>query len=439
VIALGAVLAATTIAVMPFKDLSGGKGQVGEAIRETVTSDLKDAGLQVVERGNIDKVIAEQNLQAKKNDLGMAESIRVGTLLGATMIVAGAYQRASSQVRLTARFVDVATGEIKGSAKVDGATADLLTLQDKISVELCKSAGLGRDKAQLFTKRTRPKVKSMRAVELYGDAVTQTDDTKKVELLKLSLNEDPQFSYASRDLDALEKRMKGYAAAADAAQRQATIELQDKLRKEKDPNMIAGYYGQLFGQLLSQRRYHRMIAISRALVANPPPQTNNWYSLVEQAQYYIVYCYSQLKEDDALLSEGEKFLAKYPASQSIGLVQMLMNNAINHKHAVADGKKAAEKLLAALPAGERSDPCKRAPILKDNQQLEAAKREWLACDARGGPAGWPPGNMSMILASLALDTRDAPLMKKALARLQREDPQTYRTIAFWEKEVAGDD
>ena len=94
----------TTVAVMPFKDLSGGKGQVGEAIRETVTSDLKDTGLKVVERGNIDKVIAEQNLQAKKNDLGMAESIRVGTLLGATMIVAGAYQKAASQVRVTARF-----------------------------------------------------------------------------------------------------------------------------------------------------------------------------------------------------------------------------------------------------------------------------------------------------------------------------------------------
>ncbi|MGZ3407172.1 MAG: hypothetical protein ACXVAN_12055, partial [Polyangia bacterium] len=193
----------TTVAVMPFKDLSGGKGQVGEAIRETVTSDLKDVGLKVVERGNIDKVIAEQNLQGKKNDLGMAESIRVGTLLGATMIVAGAYQKASSQVRVTARFVDVATGEIKGSAKVDGSTSDFLSLQDKITAELVKSAGMGQGEVQHFAKRVRPKVKSFKAIELYGDAVTQTDDKKRLELLKLSLNEDPQFVYASRDLDAL--------------------------------------------------------------------------------------------------------------------------------------------------------------------------------------------------------------------------------------------
>ena len=161
----------------------------------------------------------------------MAESIRVGTLLGATMIVAGAYQKAASQVRVTARFVDVATGEIKGSAKVDGSTSDFLSLQDKITAELVQVGGHGtRSEVQHFAKRVRPKVKSFKAIELYGDAVTQTDDKKKLELLKLSLNEDPQFVYASRDLDALEKRMKQYAAVSHNAQRGATAELMREAR-----------------------------------------------------------------------------------------------------------------------------------------------------------------------------------------------------------------
>lgn len=86
--------------------------------------------------------------------------------------------------------------------------------------------GLGRDKAQLFAKRTRLKVKSYRAIELYGDAVTQTDERKKAELLKLSLDEDPEFVYAARDLDALEQRMKGYSAAA--AERQLEIDREVK-------------------------------------------------------------------------------------------------------------------------------------------------------------------------------------------------------------------
>ena len=35
----GASAAVPTVAVLPFRDLSGGKASVGEAIRETVTSD----------------------------------------------------------------------------------------------------------------------------------------------------------------------------------------------------------------------------------------------------------------------------------------------------------------------------------------------------------------------------------------------------------------
>jgi TolB-like protein len=427
----------TTVAVMPFKDLSGGKGQVGEAIRETVTSDLKDVGLKVVERGNIDKVIAEQNLQGKKNDLGMAESIRVGTLLGATMIVAGAYQKASSQVRVTARFVDVATGEIKGSAKVDGSTSDFLSLQDKITAELCKSAGMGSGEVQHFAKRVRPKVKSFKAIELYGDAVTQTDDKKRLELLKLSLNEDPQFVYASRDLDALEKRMKQYIAVSSNAQRNATAELLKKLQSEKDPMQRYSQYSYLTAQLMTQGRWRTLIAVSRACAADPPVLSMAMNpSPAETAHMNIVKGYDQIHDDDGVLREGEKFLAKYPASMFITIMRAEMNNAINHKHAVEDGKQEAVQAIAKLPPGERADPCKTAPIYNDKHQLPEAKRDYIACDKRGGPAYWKPGNMAVILARLALDTNDVALMKSSLARLEKEDPAMYRQIGqYWETAV----
>ncbi|HEY2745185.1 MAG TPA: hypothetical protein VGL86_11200 [Polyangia bacterium] len=429
----------TTVAVMPFKDLSGGKGQVGEAIRETVTSDLKDAGLKVVERGNIDKIIAEQNLQAKKNDLGMAESIRVGTLLGATMIVAGAYQRAASQVRVTARFVDVATGEIKGSAKVDGSTSDFLSLQDKITAELVKSAGMGRQQVEHFAKRIRPKVKSFKAIELYGDAVTQTDEKKKLELLKLSLNEDPQFVYASRDLDALEKRMKQYIAVSQNAQRGATAELLRKLAAEKDPLQRYSQYGMLTAQLMTQGRWRTLIVVSRAFAADPPVLPAQFASAIkpeEQAQMNVVKGYDQIHDDDGVLREGEKFMAKYPASMFLTIIRAEMNNAINHKHAVEDGKKGAVDAIAKLPPAERADPCKRAPIYNDNHQLGDAKREYIACDKAGGPRYWKPGNMALILARLALDTNDVQLMKTSLARLEKEDPTMYRQIGqYWEQAV----
>ena len=88
-LATTASAAAPTVAVLPFRDLSGGKASVGEAIRETVTSDLKTlGGVRVVERAQLDRVLGEQHLQA--TDVDPATAARVGKLLGATLIAVGA-------------------------------------------------------------------------------------------------------------------------------------------------------------------------------------------------------------------------------------------------------------------------------------------------------------------------------------------------------------
>ena len=116
---------------------------------------------------------------------------------------------------------------------------------------------------------------------------------------------------------------------------------------------------------------------------------------------------------------------------TITIVQMWMNNAINHKHAVEDGKKKAADEIAKLTPEERADPCKTGQIYNDKLQLALAKRDLLACDKKGGIKIWPPGTMSLILASIALHTSDVPLMKMALGRLEKEDPQQYRTVQMW--------
>src|SRR5438874_8854150 len=162
--------ATPTVAVLPFRDLSGGKASVGEAIRETVTSDLKTlGGVRVVERAQLDRVLGEQHLQGT-GEFDAATAARVGKLIGATLIAVGAYQQAASDVRLTARFVQVDTGEIVGSAKVDGRASEFLRLQDRVTAELLKSAGMAQH-AKKVTERARPQLKSFHTLELYGDAV----------------------------------------------------------------------------------------------------------------------------------------------------------------------------------------------------------------------------------------------------------------------------
>ena len=261
--------AGPVVAVMPFRDLSGGKSSVGEAIRETVTTDLKDvAGLTVVERGAIDKILDEQHLQSSRAELDPLSTVRVGKLLGATLIVTGAYQRAGSSLRLTARFVRVETGEVIGTAKCDGAAGEFLALQDRVTVELLRSAGMQKH-VERFARRERPRLKSLRTMELYGDAMAEPDEGKRAGMLKLALNEDPTFEYAVRDLDALEKRLAVLERVQRAAEGQKLDELRRQIAQENDAAKRSALQMQFFGQLVSARRWLTVRREARALLAGP--------------------------------------------------------------------------------------------------------------------------------------------------------------------------
>jgi TolB-like protein len=422
-----AAAAEPTVAVMPFKDLSGGKGNVGEAIRETVTSDLKDvSGLRVIERGRIDQILAEQNLQANKADLDATSTVKVGKLLGASLIVTGAYQRAASQVRLTARFVKVETGEIVGTAKVDGSSGDFLHLQDKITASLLKSAGMAQKQVERFATRKRPKLKSFRPIELYGDAVVETDDSKKKQLLVAALNEDPSFVYATRDLDALEQRLKQYDAAAKAEQDRAIRELQQTIGSEKDPMQSFMKISQLFGTLSMQRRWRTIKIMARQIAKNPPPSPKTIpYSTAEFAEYNLLVAEQSMREDDALLHDGEKFLAQHPASSFAPSVRMWLEQAIDHKRRVFDGQQEVAEELDKQSAHERADPCRVATVYRDTEQLREARRLFEVCLARGH-SFWAPADIDFALAQISAQMNDYGAARRYMTQMEKADPKKFR-------------
>jgi len=434
--------AAPTIAVMPFHDLSGGKGSIGEAIRETVTTDLRElGGVRVIERANLDKVLAEQSLQSKKDQLDPGSVVLVGKLVGATMIVAGAYQKAGSSVRLTARFVSVETTEILGTAKVDGPQADFLKLQDEVTAQLLQSAHIEAKKVQQFAKRPpRPKLKSLKPVELYGDAVVQTDDAKKRELLQAAVSQDPSFVYASRDLDALEKRMREYSKVAEGAQdqelRAEVKRIDQELATEKDPQKIFIAYQTLFGRLMMAQRWRTLIVVARRVVANPPPVPEAYkhtmmQSLDEQAQYDLVRAYESLKDDDHMLHECEVFLAKYPTSMYFSSTKMVCDVAVDRKRNAQKGVAEASTALAKLPAAKRADPCERARVYRDAKQNVEAKRDYEQC--------WNDGNRVMLpwltpfqLVWVNYDLAHFKEARKWIEILRVQFPDQYKNVRHLE-------
>lgn len=412
-------VAAPVVAVMPFRDLSAsaGKSPVGEAIRETVTADLKEISeLKVVERSAIDKVLSEQNLQANRSDLDAPSTVKIGKLLGASLITTGAYQRSGSAIRLTARFVKVETGEVVGTAKVDGPASEFLQLQDRVTVELLRSAGMARQ-SDRFVRRARPKLKSLRAVELYGDAINESNDQKRVELLKQAVSEEPTFVYASRDLDALEKRLRALTSVQQVASGRKLEELRKQLAAETDPQKRKTLEGQLAGELMAARRWHELRRLARGTQLG-----------TDGASFYAVQADALLHDWDAVLRDGEAFLQRYPGSPFFNGVKSQVEAAIARKRRAAEQRAGINEALKKIEGDQRYDLCRFGWVYRSHEMHEEARRFLRACLAVGTGGAkdlWP----ALVIADVELG--DFAQARKDLVELRKVDggmAATYETM-----------
>jgi serine/threonine protein kinase/tetratricopeptide (TPR) repeat protein len=157
----------SSVAVMTFANITREPSDdwIGTGIAETVSSDLKNIhGLTVIGRARVFDAL--RNLSS---DTSLDESlaIDIGRRLGATWVVVGAFQKIGELVRITANFVEVATGAVKRTVKVDGRIGDIFALQDKIVYELSQGlnvALLGTEIAGIERAETR----SVEAYESYA-------------------------------------------------------------------------------------------------------------------------------------------------------------------------------------------------------------------------------------------------------------------------------
>jgi DNA-binding winged helix-turn-helix (wHTH) protein/tetratricopeptide (TPR) repeat protein len=129
----GVISGPRTIAVLDFLNVSGDAevAWLSAGIAETVTNDLRaiDA-LRVIDRSLLPKVAPTSGLDQLPAS-------------GVNLVVAGGFQRAGDQLRITARVLDTATRGVVARAKTDGALADVFHLQDRLVLELSSALQIG--------------------------------------------------------------------------------------------------------------------------------------------------------------------------------------------------------------------------------------------------------------------------------------------------------
>jgi DNA-binding winged helix-turn-helix (wHTH) protein len=136
------------IAVLDFNNVTGDADSawLSAGIAETVTSDLRGLGrFRVVDR--------ERVAEAERRSNGSFQ--RAAAELEAPLVVVGSFQQQGDRIRITARIVNVQTGEAEADAKVDGPIAEIFELQDRIVTQFSKELGMA---ATIVARRaTSPK------------------------------------------------------------------------------------------------------------------------------------------------------------------------------------------------------------------------------------------------------------------------------------------
>jgi eukaryotic-like serine/threonine-protein kinase len=130
------------IAIAGFTNISGSAEDdwLGTGIAETLTADVAQVeGLSVMPRERVSQAIKTIAQQPRSGESEDTLFLRAARELRARWVVIGGFQRSGDAVRVTASLLDVASGQLVRTAKVDGALNAIFALQDQLVRELAQA------------------------------------------------------------------------------------------------------------------------------------------------------------------------------------------------------------------------------------------------------------------------------------------------------------
>jgi serine/threonine-protein kinase len=184
----GAAEASTSIAVLPFANLSGDAGQAyfSDGIAEELRSALARIGMQVVGRTSSDEV---------KNEDAKAAAAK----LGVSSILTGSVRRSPSMIRISAQLVDGKNGLERWSQSYDRQPGDALKIQTDIAENVAQALSVALHPSERRALNENG-TNNARAHDLYlqADALTRRDtgeesSRKALALLDAAIAMDPNY------------------------------------------------------------------------------------------------------------------------------------------------------------------------------------------------------------------------------------------------------
>ena len=122
------------VAVLDFTNVTGDRDAawLSAGIAETVSNDLSTLGrFRVIDRWRVHEAMRRSGGSLEE----LAAALRV------RLVAIGSFQVSAERIRITARLVDVVSGEAVADAKVDGRIDDIFALQDQVASQFASELG----------------------------------------------------------------------------------------------------------------------------------------------------------------------------------------------------------------------------------------------------------------------------------------------------------
>ena len=194
--------------IFPFQNLTQNKADdwIGNGFAETLTTSLTSVkSLVLLERSQLKNMLTEQ-MFAQTAYVDQKSAIEFGKVLSANIAVIGNFQKVNNMIRVNARFVDVATGEIQKDhvADIQGKLDDIFTLQNQLADKIIKSFSLTISQEE--SQKVSSNIHSTNSIEAYenfikGKEILAQIDTinscnRAIEFLEKAIKIDPSYAVA---------------------------------------------------------------------------------------------------------------------------------------------------------------------------------------------------------------------------------------------------
>jgi TolB-like protein len=314
-----AVASARTIAIAYF-DNNTGKVELDplrKGLADMLITDLGNVGsLQIVERDKLNQVLDELKL-SKTKFIDPRTAQKLGKGLAAEFIMTGSYVLGGDTLRIDVRVVEVKSGRVAASEKVEGKKEEFFALEKDLVDILIKTLDVKLSSGERGKLRTNA-TQSFDAWQKYSaglDAKDRGDDAEARRLFQAALDADPNYRAARTATE----RLKVIFQRADAA-KAADI---DKSWKALDPK--AANFPQQVDELLMQLsssetdQLRKKVALLRFLAERDlAPTYPGDFSRVSLEVNALLWRFDELPDAEVVLPPVcEYLISRYPKDQMV--------------------------------------------------------------------------------------------------------------------------